>query len=655
MREFFNLDIYDHIASKVKESASLNKNSFIEYESSLKAKEELYDKMKQNYKTFKSETKDEIKELKDRIKDKNNSIAKIEEKLEVLNFDSKEFKNLSIKKEQINTAIFKCNKELDKLNDTLDSYTEMKDKLDLIDIKKIKIHNLNDLHEKLKDASDEINELKDLKIKLKYQKEDAEKYIKEKEKIINDINDYRIVLKDTKKDYDKLLKNISKIDEDKEDKLFKIYKSFDKKRDILYADIERRNKDIDAFTKIGSTCPHCYSNLDNKHKERILKDLFNGVSRVKKEYDELTEKEKKAYDDYCNIRDKNDENDKKLKAVQNYERVINDINQNIKDLNLKLESKEEININAIIKKIKDIDDDIKLIKDIKIDSIESDIKEATKNDRIIKEYNFLKEKLKDINIKDITKKIDALEDEDIELNNDLKKLNIEFKVYEEKSETYKTLQDDIKNINDIKKQIKDKITISNTLIEKEKEKVRDFKQNIKELKNSFSDLEKEKRIIDALQFIISDKGIKKYIIGKYIPSLNTLFYKYSTILESNFILKMKNDMSITVNSLGLERKYYTFSTGERSQINLIILLSFIEMARLMHGGTFNNLFLDELTAPLDPDNTYKMFKLLRTYFDDLKILLITHKETDKEMSFIDKRVQVKLNKQGFSKYKIIKI
>jgi hypothetical protein len=45
-----------------------------------------------------------------------------------------------------------------------------------------------------------------------------------------------------------------------------------------------------------------------------------------------------------------------------------------------------------------------------------------------------------------------------------------------------------------------------------------------------------------------------------------------------------------------------------------------------------------------------MFQLLKKYFSDLKILLITHKETDKEMSFIDKKIKVSKDKDGFTVY-----
>ena len=95
----------------------------------------------------------------------------------------------------------------------------------------------------------------------------------------------------------------------------------------------------------------------------------------------------------------------------------------------------------------------------------------------------------------------------------------------------------------------------------------------------------------------------------------------------------------------------SLSTGQRKKMNLIVLLSFIELIKMKHNK-MNVMFLDEIFSGLDKINVYKAIEILREYADryNMTIFVVSHESLPEE--FFDKRIHVSMPNH-FSEMKII--
>ena len=83
----------------------------------------------------------------------------------------------------------------------------------------------------------------------------------------------------------------------------------------------------------------------------------------------------------------------------------------------------------------------------------------------------------------------------------------------------------------------------------------------------------------------------------------------------------------------------SLSTGQRKKMNLIVLLSFIELIKMKHGN-MNVMFLDEIFSGLDKNNVWKAIEILREYADtyNMTIFVVSHESLPEE--FFDERISV---------------
>lgn len=83
----------------------------------------------------------------------------------------------------------------------------------------------------------------------------------------------------------------------------------------------------------------------------------------------------------------------------------------------------------------------------------------------------------------------------------------------------------------------------------------------------------------------------------------------------------------------------SLSTGQKKKMNLIVLLSFIELIKLKHNN-MNVMFLDEIFSGLDKKNVYMAIEILREYADkyNMTIFVVSHESLPEE--FFDKKIDV---------------
>ena len=210
-------------------------------------------------------------------------------------------------------------------------------------------------------------------------------------------------------------------------------------------------------------------------------------------------------------------------------------------------------------------------------------------------------------------------------------------------------------IHNIRKQIKDLETEIESIIQQSNNKNKE-KDNLKKLETELNDSLSEradcKVSINYLEFVnqlLKDGGIKGKIIKKYLPLMNHLINKYLQMMDFyiNFTLdeEFKEHIKTPIHE---DFSYDSFSEGEKMRINLSILFTWREIARMKNSVNTNLLILDEVfDSSLDFMGTDYFTKIIKFVIKDTNVFVISHK-TDELIDKFDK--VIKFDKvKGFSK------
>ena len=137
----------------------------------------------------------------------------------------------------------------------------------------------------------------------------------------------------------------------------------------------------------------------------------------------------------------------------------------------------------------------------------------------------------------------------------------------------------------------------------------------------------EKSYNDAAGEMLKDSGIKTKIVKEYLPVMNNLVNKYlntldffvSFDLDENFNESIKSRYRDTFN-------YSSFSEGEKQRIDLALLFTWRQIARMKNSASTNLLILDEtFDSSLDHDGIDNLMKILGTLEEGTNVFVISHK------------------------------
>ena len=138
------------------------------------------------------------------------------------------------------------------------------------------------------------------------------------------------------------------------------------------------------------------------------------------------------------------------------------------------------------------------------------------------------------------------------------------------------------------------------------------------------------RQIDEYQVVSSllkDSGIKSQIIKKYIPVFNQLINKYLQSMDFYVNFTLDEEFNEVIKSrFRDEFSYASFSEGEKQKIDLALLFTWREVARMKNSVATNLLILDEVfDSSLDTEGTNELLKILRSLGNDTNVFVISHK------------------------------
>ena len=153
-------------------------------------------------------------------------------------------------------------------------------------------------------------------------------------------------------------------------------------------------------------------------------------------------------------------------------------------------------------------------------------------------------------------------------------------------------------------------------------------ENFKELSKTSTGQTSIKAYIDAIFELLKDTGIKTKVIRQYLPVMNKLINQYLQILDFFVSFTLDESFNETIKSRYRDEfSYASFSEGEKQRIDLALLFSWRQVARMKNSANTNLLMLDEtFDSSLDAEGVDNLLKILYTLKKDTNVLIISHKQ-----------------------------
>ena len=161
----------------------------------------------------------------------------------------------------------------------------------------------------------------------------------------------------------------------------------------------------------------------------------------------------------------------------------------------------------------------------------------------------------------------------------------------------------------------------------EHEKLEEFQTN---LQKTIEDLLKKKEEIVYYDFaysLLKDDGVKTKIIKKYLPFINQQVNRYLQMMDFYINFHLDEEFNETVKSpIHEDFSYSSFSEGEKMRIDLALLFTWREVARVKNSVNTNLLIMDEVfDSSLDGFGTDEFLKIIRYVIKDANTFVISHK------------------------------
>ena len=161
----------------------------------------------------------------------------------------------------------------------------------------------------------------------------------------------------------------------------------------------------------------------------------------------------------------------------------------------------------------------------------------------------------------------------------------------------------------------------------EHEKLEEFRENLQKTIEYLSDKKQEIVHYDFAYSLLRDDGVKTKIIKKYLPFINQQVNRYLQMMDFYINFKLDGEFNETIESPIHENfSYSSFSEGEKMRVDLALLFTWREVARLKNSVNTNLLIMDEVfDSSLDGFGTEEFLKIIRYVIKDANIFVISHK------------------------------
>jgi len=161
----------------------------------------------------------------------------------------------------------------------------------------------------------------------------------------------------------------------------------------------------------------------------------------------------------------------------------------------------------------------------------------------------------------------------------------------------------------------------------ENEKLEEFKGSLNTTIDELSVKRQDIYHYDFAYSLLKDDGVKTKIIKKYLPYINAQVNRYLQMMDFYINFTLDEEFSDTVKSpIHEDFSYSSFSEGEKMRIDLALLFTWREVARVKNSVNTNLLIMDEVfDSSLDGFGTDEFLKIIKFVIRDANIFVISHK------------------------------
>lgn len=154
-----------------------------------------------------------------------------------------------------------------------------------------------------------------------------------------------------------------------------------------------------------------------------------------------------------------------------------------------------------------------------------------------------------------------------------------------------------------------------------------LKDEASDLKSRKLDLSEQYNYNMVVAQMLKDTGIKTKIIKQYMPVINKLVNNYLQILDFFVSFHLDDSFQETIKSRYRDAfSYASFSEGEKQRIDLALLFTWRQIAKMKNSVATNLLVLDEtFDSSLDHEGIDNLMKIIYSLKEDSNVFVISHK------------------------------
>ena len=175
-------------------------------------------------------------------------------------------------------------------------------------------------------------------------------------------------------------------------------------------------------------------------------------------------------------------------------------------------------------------------------------------------------------------------------------------------------------------------------VKKAKTELNEFrKKNEQHIEKKLEYVE-ERTYNEVIGEMLKDTGIKTKVIKQYLPVMNRLINQYLQVLDFFVSFHLDENFNETIRSRHRDSfNYASFSEGEKQRIDLSLLFTWRQIAKMKNSAATNLLVLDEtFDSSLDVDGVDNLMKILDTLDEGSNTFIISHKGDVLENKFRSK-------------------
>lgn len=406
--------------------------------------------------------------------------------------------------------------------------------------------------------------------------------------------------------------------------------------------------DIDIFSKMNKTL---------KDRRGQLKDQLTNLKSDIKHIEDKIDTQERHIAKLESISE--EDNKRKQKDIEEAEKAREDLEQKIKAQKAQADQMREklaetgIDIDKVSKTLRDIDKHRGALTS-KLESAQKREKFFRENDECPTCQQSIDEAYKDSIASQVGSEIASMEEKFSALKEAEKKAKESTEVYREKRKEIDQIESEISSLersdqesaNTIKRLLKEIERNQKQENTKEaKDHLSELRTKLKTLRKDLGDRQEEWDYQRVTEQLLKDDGIKTRVIRHYLPIMNKLINQYLEIFNLFALFMLDESFSEHIRSRHRDDfSYSSFSEGEKSRIDLALMFTWREIARMKNSINTNLLILDEtFDSSLDMEGVDGLLSILSDMGDDTNTFIISHKTDVMDGKFGKKLLFEKVN------------